>query len=66
MSNILFRTVLILTLVHTLGALSLAQWTTGSIRGVVFDQSQAVLPGVAITVTHPDTGLQRDSVTDDE
>ncbi len=66
MSKILFRTVLILTLVHTFGALALAQGTTGSILGVVYDQSQAVLPGVAITVTHPDTGLQRESVTDDE
>ena len=66
MPKFLFRTILILTLVHTFGALALAQGTTGSILGVVYDQSQAVLPGVAITITHPDTGLQRESVTDDE
>ena len=66
MSKILFRTFLILTLVHTLGALALAQGTTGSILGVVYDQSQAVLPGVAIIATNENTGLQRAGVTDDE
>ena len=66
MSNILFRTILILTLVHTFGALALAQGTTGSILGVVYDQSQAVLPGVAITATHQGTGQQRLGLTDDQ
>ncbi len=66
MPKFLFRTVLILTLVHTLGALALAQGTTGSILGVVYDQSQAVLPGVSITATHQGTGQQRQGLTDDQ
>ena len=66
MSKILLRTVLILTLVHTLGALALAQGTTGTILGVVYDQSQAVLPGVTITATHQGTRQQRQGLTDDQ
>jgi hypothetical protein len=44
----------------------LAQGTTGSILGVVYDQSQAVLPGVTITATHQGTGQQRRGLTDDQ
>lgn len=66
MFRILFRTVLILTLVQGLGALALAQGTTGSILGVVYDQSQAVLPGVTITATYQGTGQQRQGLTDDQ
>ena len=39
-----------------LSATVLAQGTTGSILGTAMDQSQAVLPGVAITATDHDTG----------
>lgn len=46
--------------------LTLAQSTTGSISGAVTDQSKAVLPGVTVTVTNPETGLQRSVITDTE
>ena len=35
----------------------LAQGRTGSISGTVMDESAAVLPGVAVTVTHADTSF---------
>lgn len=43
-----------------------AQATTGSISGTVTDESKAVMPGVAITVTNPETGLSRTQVTDED
>ena len=66
MFKIFVRTTLVLVLAHGLGAYALAQGTTGSILGIVFDQSQAVLPGVAITATNTDTGLTRSTVSDDQ
>ena len=66
MFKIFVRTALILVLAHVLGAYALAQGTTGSILGIVFDQSQAVLPGVTITATNRDTGLTRSTVSDDQ
>lgn len=41
-----------------------AQSATASLEGVVVDTSGAVLPGVAITVTHQATGVSRETVTD--
>jgi hypothetical protein len=41
-----------------------AQATTGSISGVVVDQSKAVLPGVTVVVVNLDTGAERAMVTD--
>jgi hypothetical protein len=41
-----------------------AQATTGSISGIATDESKAVMPGVTITVTNPETGLSRTQVTD--
>jgi len=43
----------------------LSQTTTGTISGVVRDESGAVLPGVAVTAASQDTGAKRDAVTDD-
>ena len=37
--------------------------TSADLGGVVYDQSQAVLPGVTVTVTNADTGLVRTAVT---
>jgi carboxypeptidase family protein/TonB-dependent receptor-like protein len=45
-------------------ALAAAQGTTGSISGTVADESKSVLPGVTITVTNVDTGLERVQVSD--
>ena len=44
----------------------LAQGTTGSILGVVQDQSQAVLPGVTVTATSLETNQSRTAISDDE
>jgi hypothetical protein len=40
-----------------------AQRTTANIRGTVRDTTQAVLPGVTVTVTTADTGLVRSATT---
>jgi hypothetical protein len=40
-----------------------AQAANGNIEGVVRDASRSVLPGVTVTVTHTDTGLQRSTIT---
>jgi hypothetical protein len=66
MFKIFIRTALILVLAHGLGTFALAQGTTGSVLGVVYDQSQAVLPGVEITATNTATGLTRSTLSDDQ
>ena len=66
MLKIFFRTALIFVLAHGLGVYALAQGTTGSILGVIYDQSQAVLPGVSITATNTATGLTRTTLSDDQ
>ena len=42
-----------------------AQITTGTISGVVKDETGAVLPGVTVTVTSNETGAKRTAITDD-
>src|SRR5688572_775529 len=49
-----------------LGALSSAAFAQGgnaTLSGTVFDQGQAVLPGVTVTVTNEATGIVRESTT---
>src|SRR3989442_3740248 len=46
------------------GALAWAQ-VTAQISGTVKDQSGAVLPGVEIRATQPDTGITRDTITNE-
>jgi len=43
---------------------ALAQTSTGSISGVVQDESSAVIAGVNVTVTNVDTGISRSLLTD--
>src|SRR5438093_9709533 len=43
-----------------------AQSTSGSIDGVVVDTTGAVLPGVAVTITHQATAVTREVVSDAE
>lgn len=40
--------------------------TTGTISGVVQDQSGGVLPGATVTATNPSTGFKRDILTSDQ
>src|SRR6059036_1787393 len=47
------------------GILAHGQNTAGTILGTTSDQSGARLPGVVVTITHPETGIVR-SVTTDE
>ncbi|MBI2822619.1 MAG: TonB-dependent receptor [Acidobacteria bacterium] len=42
-----------------------AQGTTASILGTIYDQSQAVLPGVTVVATDRDTGQRREAITDE-
>jgi Carboxypeptidase regulatory-like domain/TonB-dependent Receptor Plug Domain len=39
--------------------------TTGTIEVHVTDETKAVLPGVTVTITNPDTGLMRSGVSDE-
>ena len=43
-----------------------AQTFRGTIRGMVFDASGGVLPGVSITIKNSRTGLERSAVTDED
>ena len=47
-----------------LSAPLLAQTETGRITGVVTDQSGLIVPGAAVTLTSPTTGVARTTVTD--
>lgn len=48
------------------GAWAQAQAANGNIEGIVKDASGGVLPGVAVTVTNTDTGVQRTVVTNED
>ena len=50
----------------SLGVALVAQGTTASILGTVYDQSKAVLPGVTVAATDRDTGQKRTVITDDQ
>src|SRR6187455_2810431 len=62
------RPVLLATLVLTFcsfaSAFGQTRATTADLGGLVFDQSQAVLPGVSIAVTNKDTNARRNGITD--
>src|ERR1700722_11602338 len=56
-----------LFIVAVLGAMaSLAQAPVGSLTGTLHDSTGAVMPGVAVTVTNKDTGLERKMTTSGE
>ena len=59
------KVIVFVVLLAGLATAVLAQSTTGSISGLVVDQSMSVLPGVTIEVTNVDTGVQRSLVTDE-
>src|SRR4051812_31728269 len=56
---------LMMLLLATFHVAMTAQETTGTITGVVTDQTGAVLPGVTVTVKNTDTGFQRVVVTNE-
>jgi outer membrane receptor protein involved in Fe transport len=51
--------------VPSLSTLASAQTVTGTMQGTVRDTSDAVLPGVTVTIASVDTGATRDVVTND-
>ncbi len=55
--------ILLLTLLSTFPVIASAA-TTGSISGTVMDPSGGVIPGVALSVTNPATGVQNKTMTD--
>jgi hypothetical protein len=66
----LFRALPAIVIIVALAALApesaLAQANTGQISGRVTDNSGGVLPGVTVTATQTNTGLVRDTVTNEE
>src|SRR6478672_3634536 len=54
---------LMMLFVAAVGVAVAAQETTGTITGVVSDQTGGVLPGVTVTVRHTSTGTVRTVVT---
>ena len=56
-----FAVVGVILLVHFC---ALAQTSTGSISGVVQDESGAVIPGATVTITDVDTGISRSVISD--
>ena len=66
MSRYLTRLVLLaLFAAASLAGAAKAQVLYGSIGGTVTDPQGAVLPGVRVTITNTGTGLQLDTVTDE-
>src|SRR5262245_45912696 len=55
-----------LSLALTAPAFAQSQAANGAIEGTVTDTSGAVLPGVTVTVTNLDTGLDRSMVTNEK
>jgi hypothetical protein len=58
------RSLLLGVVVLLAGSPAQAQVLYGSLIGEVADPSRAVLPGATVTVTNKDTGLQRETTTD--
>src|SRR5919202_6534653 len=58
--------VAVAVLATALPAAAQSQAMNGSIEGTVRDNSGAVLPGVTVTVTNTDTGVQRVVMTNEE
>src|SRR5262245_10405944 len=42
-----------------------AQSASGTIEGTIVDQSNALMPGVTVTIVQPATGVSRNVVTDE-
>ncbi|MEK7752800.1 MAG: carboxypeptidase-like regulatory domain-containing protein [Acidobacteriota bacterium] len=62
----LWRRLWLLALAAALASPSMAQTTSGRIRGTVQDHSGAVIPSVKITATNTETGAQRSTTSNQE
>lgn len=67
-SQRLFRacTMLFCILMLAIGVQAQSQATTGNIEGRVLDPKEAAVPGVTLTATNQQTGLERTATTNDE
>lgn len=64
--NWIARTMFLLVGLFFTAAMVAAQTTTGSLQGVVKDPNGAVVAGVAVKVTNADTGITKETTTNDE
>lgn len=55
-----------LVLLTVIGGIAHAQQGSTAIRGRITDQSQGILPGVSVTVTHAESGTFRETVTGED
>ena len=58
--------VLFVAMIGLCSGLVLAQSITAKVTGTVQDESGAVVPGVSVTVTGLETGLERTVISDDQ
>lgn len=65
MKRVMSRALLTVALLGGCGLTATAQETTGTLQGVVTDQTGAVLPGVTVMVRHVETGRTNEFVTND-
>ena len=56
----------LIALLLSLSFTAFAQTSRGTVSGIVADQTAAVIPGAAITLTNNETGLVRTTVTNGE
>jgi len=61
----LWRALCTIALLASLAAPASAQETTGTIQGVVTDQSAAILPGATVVVKHVETGRTQEVVSNE-
>ena len=66
MRGIRILTILAVALLATAPVFAQTETTTGSINGVVTDNTGGALPGVTVTVTNTGTGLSRSVVTEND
>ncbi|HEX8889650.1 MAG TPA: carboxypeptidase regulatory-like domain-containing protein [Pyrinomonadaceae bacterium] len=60
------RFLILLAALLFISSSALAQNTTGNLQGIVFDQNKAVVAGAAVTVTNTDTGVTKETTTNNE
>ena len=63
MKTQIFRLIILLVI---LSITAFAQTSRGTVSGIVADQTAAVIPGAAVTLTNTETGLIRTTVTNGE